>query len=145
MCSSAGVTRPSWPEDKKIRYPGAADIPIVRLNPFNILNIKKDGEQFFYSYFVLIHLYENFMICRICASPHLTILSKVDIVYSPAYLFGLFLHTDRKHALLICSQENEFFHHLKFSLQSFLLLYSVPFQPLSTTLYHPNLTEKLLF
>ena len=44
MCSSAGVTRPSWPEDKKIRYPGAADIPIVRLNPFNILNIKKDGK-----------------------------------------------------------------------------------------------------
>lgn len=45
MCSSAGVTRPSWPEDKKTRYPGAADIPIVRLNPFNILNIKKDGKK----------------------------------------------------------------------------------------------------
>jgi hypothetical protein len=43
MCSSAGVTRPSWSEEKKLRYPGAADIPIVRLNPVNILNIKKDG------------------------------------------------------------------------------------------------------
>jgi hypothetical protein len=45
MCSSAGVTRPSWSEEKKLRYPGAADIPIVRLNPFGILGIKKDGEQ----------------------------------------------------------------------------------------------------
>lgn len=45
MCSSAGVTRPSWSEEKKLRYPGAADIPIVRLNPFNILNIKKDGKN----------------------------------------------------------------------------------------------------
>ena len=44
MCSSAGVTRPSWSENKKLRYPGSADIPIVRLNPFNILNIKKDGK-----------------------------------------------------------------------------------------------------
>lgn len=43
MCSSAGVTRPSWSVEKKMRYPGAADIPIVRLNPLNILNIKKDG------------------------------------------------------------------------------------------------------
>lgn len=45
MCSSAGVTRPSWDEEKKLRYPGAADIPIVRLNPFNILNVKKDGTE----------------------------------------------------------------------------------------------------
>jgi uncharacterized protein YbjT (DUF2867 family) len=31
--------------DKKLKYPGAADIPIVRLNPFGILDIKKEGEQ----------------------------------------------------------------------------------------------------
>ena len=37
MCSSAGVTRPTWAEEKKTRYPGAADIPIVRLNPLGIL------------------------------------------------------------------------------------------------------------
>jgi hypothetical protein len=41
MCSSAAVTRPSWSEAKKLRYPGAADIPIVRLNPFGILDIKR--------------------------------------------------------------------------------------------------------
>lgn len=29
--------------DKKLKYPGAADIPIVRLNPFGILDIKKEG------------------------------------------------------------------------------------------------------
>jgi len=45
MCSSAGVTRPSWPEDKKTRYPGAADIPIVRLNPLGILDVKRQGEE----------------------------------------------------------------------------------------------------
>jgi uncharacterized protein YbjT (DUF2867 family) len=45
MCSSSGVTRPSWTESKKLKYPGAADIPIVRLNPFGILDIKKEGEQ----------------------------------------------------------------------------------------------------
>jgi hypothetical protein len=41
MCSSAAVTRPSWSEAKKQRYVGAADIPIVRLNPFGILDIKR--------------------------------------------------------------------------------------------------------
>lgn len=45
MLSSAGVTRPSWSEEKKKKYPGAADIPIVRLNPFNILNIKAESEE----------------------------------------------------------------------------------------------------
>jgi len=45
MCSSAGVTRPSWPENKKKRYPGAADIPIVRLNPLGILDVKRQGEE----------------------------------------------------------------------------------------------------
>jgi len=45
MLSSAGVTRPSWSEEKKNKFPGAADIPIVRLNPFNILNIKADSEE----------------------------------------------------------------------------------------------------
>jgi hypothetical protein len=45
MCSSAGVTRPTWPAEKKARYVGAADIPIVRLNPFNVLDVKREGEQ----------------------------------------------------------------------------------------------------
>lgn len=45
MCSSAGVTRPSWDDEKKELFVGAADIPIVRLNPFNILNIKAESEE----------------------------------------------------------------------------------------------------
>lgn len=45
MCSSAGVTRPTWAEDKKQRYAGAADIPIVRLNPLGILDVKRQGEE----------------------------------------------------------------------------------------------------
>ena len=45
MLSSAGVTRPGWSEDKKKRFIGASDIPIVRLNPFNILNIKAESEE----------------------------------------------------------------------------------------------------
>ena len=44
MLSSAGVTRPSWGDAKKEEFAGAADIPIVRLNPFNILNKKCDAE-----------------------------------------------------------------------------------------------------
>ena len=40
MLSSAGVTRPSWDEAKQMRLAGAADIPIVRLNPFGILDQK---------------------------------------------------------------------------------------------------------
>jgi len=45
MLSSAGVTRPSWDDEKKKLFPGAADIPIVRLNPFGILDIKKASEE----------------------------------------------------------------------------------------------------
>ena len=45
MCSSAGVTRPTWSAEKKLRLVGAADIPIVRLNPLNILDIKRKGED----------------------------------------------------------------------------------------------------
>jgi len=45
MLSSAGVTRPSWSDSKKERFEGCADIPIVRLNPFDILNIKAKSEQ----------------------------------------------------------------------------------------------------
>ena len=45
ICSSAGVTRVSWSDAKKKKYEGCADIPIVRLNPLNILNIKAMGEQ----------------------------------------------------------------------------------------------------
>jgi hypothetical protein len=45
MCSSAGVTRPTWSQDKKDKFAGAADIPIVRLNPLNILGVKRASEQ----------------------------------------------------------------------------------------------------
>lgn len=45
MCSSAGVTRPTWNEAKKKRFSGSAEIPIVRLNPFGILDIKRESEQ----------------------------------------------------------------------------------------------------
>lgn len=45
MLSSAGVTRPSWDEDKKKMLVGAADIPIVRLNPFGILDVKRESEE----------------------------------------------------------------------------------------------------
>jgi uncharacterized protein YbjT (DUF2867 family) len=45
MCSSAGVTRTTWPDDKRQRFEGAADIPIVRLNPFGILDQKRMSEQ----------------------------------------------------------------------------------------------------
>jgi len=45
MCSSAGVTRPSWDEKKKERLAGCADIPIVRLNPFGILDLKAESEE----------------------------------------------------------------------------------------------------
>ena len=45
VCSSAGVTRPKWDADKKERLVGAADIPIVRLNPFGILDIKFESEE----------------------------------------------------------------------------------------------------
>lgn len=45
MCSSAGVTRPKWDAEKKQKLAGSADIPIVRLNPFGILDIKFDSEE----------------------------------------------------------------------------------------------------
>lgn len=45
MLSSSGVTRPTWSDDKKERFNGAADIPIVRLNPFNILDRKRESEE----------------------------------------------------------------------------------------------------
>ena len=45
MLSSAGVTRPSWSDEKKAIFPGSADIPIVRLNPFGILGIKAESEE----------------------------------------------------------------------------------------------------
>merc|ERR1719487_3021219 len=37
MLSSAGVTRTAWDDAKKEALVGAADIPIIRLNPGNIL------------------------------------------------------------------------------------------------------------
>ena len=45
MCSSAGVTRPEWSESKSARLVGAADIPIIRLNPGGILQQKAKAEQ----------------------------------------------------------------------------------------------------
>merc|ERR1711865_1304271 len=45
MLSSAGITRPSWDENKKEKLKGCADIPIVRLNPFGILDIKAESEK----------------------------------------------------------------------------------------------------
>lgn len=45
MLSSAGVTRTGWDEAKKERLVGAADIPIIRLNPMGILEKKKEAEQ----------------------------------------------------------------------------------------------------
>ena len=45
MLSSAGVTRPDWTDEQKALFPGSAEIPIVRLNPFGILGIKKDSEE----------------------------------------------------------------------------------------------------
>jgi uncharacterized protein YbjT (DUF2867 family) len=45
MLSAAGVTRPCWDEDKKQRFKDAAEIPIVRLNPFGILDVKRESEE----------------------------------------------------------------------------------------------------
>lgn len=45
MLSSAGVTRPQWDDAKKEQFAGSADIPIVRLNPFGILDIKAESEE----------------------------------------------------------------------------------------------------
>mmetsp|Transcript_37893 Transcript_37893/g.80941 ORF Transcript_37893/g.80941 Transcript_37893/m.80941 type:complete len:404 (-) Transcript_37893:314-1525(-) len=45
MLSSAGVTRPDWSEEKKEALEGCAGIPIVRLNPFGILGVKKESEE----------------------------------------------------------------------------------------------------
>ena len=45
LCSSAGVTRPAWPEEKKEKLIGASDIPIIRLNPGGILGQKVAAEE----------------------------------------------------------------------------------------------------
>lgn len=45
MLSSAGVTRPDWSDEKKLALEGSAGIPIVRLNPFGILGVKKESEE----------------------------------------------------------------------------------------------------
>jgi uncharacterized protein YbjT (DUF2867 family) len=44
LCSSAGVTRPAWSDAKKQKLVGAADIPIIRLNPGGILEQKAEAE-----------------------------------------------------------------------------------------------------
>ena len=59
MCSSAGVTRPTWSEEKKEKFEGAADIPIVRLNPFQILDRKRESE-------VAVRKTTNYCIVRPC-------------------------------------------------------------------------------
>lgn len=46
VLSSAAVTRPFWTEDEKRAYASAANIPIVALNPGNILGFKLQGEDF---------------------------------------------------------------------------------------------------
>ena len=45
MCSSAAITRPTWSEKQKAQFSGAADIPIVRLNPGGLLDEKRATEQ----------------------------------------------------------------------------------------------------
>jgi uncharacterized protein YbjT (DUF2867 family) len=45
MLSSAGVTRTTWSEEKKEKLVGAADIPIIRLNPGGILDCKRRAEE----------------------------------------------------------------------------------------------------
>lgn len=45
MCSSAAVTRPTWASAKKDKFAAAADIPIVRLNPGDILGGKRAAED----------------------------------------------------------------------------------------------------
>ncbi|CAJ1338047.1 unnamed protein product [Effrenium voratum] len=45
MCSSAAVTRPVWSRRQKEQLAGAADIPIVRLNPGGLLDQKRGAEQ----------------------------------------------------------------------------------------------------
>jgi len=44
LLSSAGVTRPSWSAEKKRQFPREASMPIVKLNPGNILGHKLAGE-----------------------------------------------------------------------------------------------------
>lgn len=45
MLSSAGVTRTEWDDAKSAALVGASDIPIIRLNPGNILGKKREAED----------------------------------------------------------------------------------------------------
>jgi len=45
LLSSAAVTRPFWSNEKKAQYASSYDIPIVQLNPGNVLVEKFNGEQ----------------------------------------------------------------------------------------------------
>ena len=45
MLSSAGITRPDWPNEKKLALEGSAAISTVRLNPFGILGLKRESEE----------------------------------------------------------------------------------------------------
>ena len=45
LLSSAAVTRPAWGDKKKAEFTEAAEIPIVKLNPFNVLGTKLRGEK----------------------------------------------------------------------------------------------------
>uniref|UniRef100_A0A7S0XHU6 NAD(P)-binding domain-containing protein n=1 Tax=Erythrolobus madagascarensis TaxID=708628 RepID=A0A7S0XHU6_9RHOD len=46
LLSSAAVTRPFWTEEEKAAYSYASTIPIVQLNPGNVLGEKLRGEDF---------------------------------------------------------------------------------------------------
>ncbi|KAG5191906.1 hypothetical protein JKP88DRAFT_347383 [Tribonema minus] len=45
LLSSAAVTRPAWSAAEKEEFKAAAQIPIVKLNPFKILDLKRKGEE----------------------------------------------------------------------------------------------------
>jgi hypothetical protein len=45
MCSSAGVTRSTRDKEKRGQFIGAAAISIGRLNPFGILDVKRESEE----------------------------------------------------------------------------------------------------
>ena len=45
MLTSAAVTRKGWHEDKQEHLDKVVDIPIVRLNPFGVLDVQREAEE----------------------------------------------------------------------------------------------------
>ncbi|XRB19559.1 NAD(P)-bd_dom domain-containing protein [Pseudoscourfieldia marina] len=45
MLTSAAVTRLGWHEDKQKHLDSVVDIPIVRLNPFGVLDVQREAEE----------------------------------------------------------------------------------------------------